>query len=133
MQTLITPSYAALLALLFMILSYRTIALRRKLRVAIGDGRRPELQRAMRVHANFAEYVPLALLLIYFFEQQTGSGLWTHVFCVALLAGRVLHAYGVSQPSENFRFRVGGMFLTLSVIMVSSLALVVTHLLRAAI
>ncbi|MEN9842262.1 MAG: hypothetical protein RLZZ612_91 [Pseudomonadota bacterium] len=33
-------------------------------RVAVGDGGHPELLRAMRVHANFAEYVPLSLGLI---------------------------------------------------------------------
>ena len=38
MQTLITPLYSALLALLYLLLSYRTVRLRRKLRVAIGDG-----------------------------------------------------------------------------------------------
>jgi uncharacterized membrane protein YecN with MAPEG domain len=130
MQTLITPLYAALLALLFLLLSYRTIRLRRRLRVAIGDGHKPELQRAMRVHANFAEYVPLALLLIYFSEIQTASSLWTHVFCVALLAGRSLHAYGVSRAQEDFRFRVAGMFLTLSVIAVVSATLIAGQLLR---
>jgi uncharacterized membrane protein YecN with MAPEG domain len=130
MQTLITPFYAALLALLFLVLSYRTIRLRRRLRVAIGDGHKPELQRAMRVHANFAEYVPLALLLIYFFEQQTGLALWTHILCVALLVGRALHAYGVSQAHEDFRFRVGGMFLTLSVIAAVSVTLIAGQLLR---
>lgn len=129
---MITPLYAALLALLFLLLSYRTVRLRRKLRVAIGDGHKPELQRAMRVHANFAEYVPLALLLIYFFEQQTGSALWSHIFCAALFAGRALHAYGVSHAQEDFRFRVGGMFLTFSVIAGASLALVITPLLQAA-
>lgn len=123
MQTLITPFYAALLALLFLLLSYRTVRLRRKLRVAIGDGHKPELQRAMRVHANFAEYVPFALLLIYFFEVQTASSFWTHVLCVSLLAGRTVHAYGVSQMREDFRFRVTGMFLTLTVIASASLAL----------
>ena len=56
--------YAALLALLFVALSWRTIGLRRRYCVAVGDGGQPELLRAMRVHANFAEYVPLALLLI---------------------------------------------------------------------
>ena len=60
-----TPLYAALLGLIFVALSIRTIRLRRRYGVGVGDGNNTELQRAARVHANFAEYVPLALLLIY--------------------------------------------------------------------
>jgi len=70
----VTPLYAALLGLMFIALSIRTIRLRRRYRVAIGDGRKALLQRAMRVNANFAEYVPLALLLIYFVELHDGRG-----------------------------------------------------------
>ncbi len=66
---LVTPIYAAVLALVFVGLSVRTIRLRRRARIAVGDGGDPRLARAMRVHTNFAEYVPLALLLIYFAES----------------------------------------------------------------
>ncbi len=51
----VTPLYAALLALFFVALSIRTIRLRRRYRVAIGDGRNTLLQRAMRVNANFSD------------------------------------------------------------------------------
>ncbi len=62
----ILPVYAALLALLFVLLSIRTIRTRHSRKVALGHGDDPAMLRAMRVHANFAEYVPLALLLISF-------------------------------------------------------------------
>jgi uncharacterized membrane protein YecN with MAPEG domain len=39
-----------------------------------------------------------------------------HLLGLALLTGRVSHAYGVSQPRETFTFRVFGMAATLSVI-----------------
>ena len=54
----IIPFYAAILALLYVCLSARTIGFRRKSRVSIGDGGDQELLRAIRMHANFAEYVP---------------------------------------------------------------------------
>lgn len=60
--------YAALLALLFVALSIRTLLMRRRLGIAIGDAGNESMLRAMRVHSNFAEYVPLSLLLIYFVE-----------------------------------------------------------------
>lgn len=119
----VTPLYAALLALVFIALSIRTIGLRRRHRVGIGDGNNKELQRAARVHANFAEYVPLALLLIYFVETGGAAALRIHILCLALLCGRLLHAWGVSQPRENYRYRTAGMILTFSVIISACLFL----------
>jgi hypothetical protein len=108
--------YAALLAMLFLALSWRTIQLRRRFRVAVGDGGHPELLRAMRVHANFAEYVPLALLLILMVEIG-GSPAWlVHVLGLALVLARVSHAWGVSHTPENFRFRIAGMMTTFGVL-----------------
>ena len=52
----ILPFYAALLGLLFFYLSIRTIGLRRKLKIGVGAKDNEEMLRAMRVHANFAEY-----------------------------------------------------------------------------
>ncbi len=119
----VTPIYAAILGLVFVALSLQTIRLRRRHRVALGDGDQAPLQRAMRVHANFAEYVPLALLLMFFLEQGDGSALRMHVLGIVLLAGRLLHAWGVSQTTENLRYRTIGMVLTFSVIISASLFL----------
>lgn len=124
----ITPLYAALLALIFVALSIRTIRLRRRYRVGVGDGNHAELQRAARVHANFAEYVPLALLLIYFAETGGGSLLLIHSLAIALLCGRLLHAWGVSQVRENYRYRTVGMALTFSVILAACLYLLLERL-----
>lgn len=120
---IITPLYAAILGLVFVALSLQTIRLRRRHRVALGDGNQAPLRRAMRVHANFAEYVPLALLLMFFVERGGGSALRIHALGIALLAGRLLHAWGVSQVRENFRYRTIGMVLTFSVIISASLFL----------
>lgn len=122
----VTPIYAALLALMFVFLSALTIRLRRKFRVAVGHGEHPALLRAARVHGNFAEYVPISLLLIYFVEVHTDARAWAHALCWILIAGRVLHAYGVSRINENFRFRIAGMLLTFFVIVAAA-----SRLLRA--
>ena len=122
-----TPLYAAIIGLVFVVLSVRTLLLRRRLGIAIGTGEDPELTRAMRVHSNFAEYVPLALILFYFLEVETDAGLWIHVLCVSLIVGRLLHAYGVSQVEENYRFRMAGMILTLGSIISASTRLIVSY------
>ena len=81
--------------------------------------------RAMLAHANFAEYVPLALLLIYLVEVAPASAVLVHAL------GRALHAWGVSRSPEDFRFRVAGMSLTLASLLVASLYLLLVHALTA--
>ncbi len=124
---LTTGLYAALLGLLFVALSVRTLRLRRSLRIAVGDAGNAEMLRAMRVHANFAEYIPLALFLIYLSETQGANRILVHALCLALLIGRLSHSYGVSQSNENYRFRVAGMALTFTPIIVASAYLLVAY------
>ncbi len=126
----ITPAYAALLALLFVFLSLRTIRYRRRFSVAIGSGEHALLARASRAHGNFAEYVPLALLLIFFIETGAAMPLLVHALCLLLLAGRLIHAYGISQEKENLRFRVTGMVMTFSTIVIAATALVAITIMR---
>lgn len=116
----VLPIYAALLAVLFVYLSVRTIRARRSLRIGLGHAESPVMLRAMRVHANFAEYVPFALLLIFLVESSGASPAVVHALGVALLVARLSHAYGVSQQKENFRFRVFGMATTFTVLLVSA-------------
>jgi hypothetical protein len=119
----ITPYYAAVLALLFIILSVRTIKSRREHKVAIGDGGEKSILRASRVHANFSEYVPLTLLLIAMLEIQSYSDWVIHGLCIALLAARIAHAYGVSQTNENFKFRIFGTATTINIIAICAFLL----------
>jgi uncharacterized membrane protein YecN with MAPEG domain len=111
---LITPLYAAFLGILFTALSVRTLRLRRKLRIRLGDDGHPEMLRAIRVHANFAEYVPLCLGLIFLAEVQSAPGLLIHTLGSALIVARLIHAYGVSQAEEKIKWRVIGISVTLT-------------------
>ena len=118
----ITALYAALLAVLFIVLSVRTLSYRRSRKVEIGDGGDRELLRRIRVHSNFAEYVPIALILIGFAESL---GLWApavHGLGVLLLAGRAVHAYGLSQTPHILAMRVAGMAATFTAIGVAAAA-----------
>jgi uncharacterized protein len=121
MKTL--PLYAALLALLFVALSVRTLRLRRSLKIGLGDAGNAQMLRAVRVHANFAEYAPLGLLLVYMVEVQGAPSLLVHALGACLVLGRASHAYGVSQTKENYRFRVAGMAMTFTVLVSSALYL----------
>ena len=120
---MIVSMYMAVLGLLFVILSFRVIGARRKARVAIGHGNDPQLERRARVHANFAEYVPLALLLVFALESGGAAAWLLHGLGITLVGARLLHAYGVSQLKENLIFRQIGMVLTFAVIVVAAIAI----------
>ncbi len=123
----VTPLYAALLSLLFLVLSFRTIGMRRQLQIGLGHKGDKQMIRRMRVHANFAEYVPLTLLLILMMELR-GLPDWSlHAAALSLLVGRIVHAYGVSQDKEDLRFRQVGMVLTFLAILGSALALLASY------
>ena len=124
----ITSLYAALLALLFLVLSVRVIHARRQERVSVGDGDNPRLCRIIGVHNNFAQYVPFALLLMTFVELAPAPILLVHVLGLLLLVGRILHAWGLSR--ENFRLRTIGITLTLAAIGLAALYLLWVALVR---
>jgi len=115
--------YAALLALLFVGLSVRTLWLRRRLKISVGDAGNKAMLRAMRVHSNFAEYVPLSLLLIFFVEGTGANPLFVHALGISILVGRVSHAYGESQINENHLFRVFGMAMAFTTMIAAALRL----------
>lgn len=116
----IAALYGALLGLLYILLSARVIRRRRATHVPLGSANSPALERAVRVHANFAEYVPLTLLLLALAELGGTLAWLLHLVGLSLLLGRSAHAYGVSQAEEDYRFRVVGMALTLGAIGVAA-------------
>lgn len=121
---IITPLYAASLTLIFICLSIRTLRQRRLSQVALGNGNDDELLRRARVHANFSEYVPIALIMATFVEMQSAHWFVVNLVCFCLLFGRVLHAFGVSQANENFKYRVIGMALTFTSLAFSSFTII---------
>ncbi|MEM8949207.1 MAG: MAPEG family protein [Pseudomonadota bacterium] len=118
----ITPVYAGLLALIFVLLSLRVISGRRSTGTALGDGDDRLLLRRLRAHGNFAEYAPLAIVLMALIEWQEAPGLLLHAIGACLLVGRLLHAFGVSQEPETYKLRVTGMALTFTALIIGALA-----------
>ncbi len=128
MTPIIVPGYAAIFVFIFVLLAVQVIRLRQKYMVGIGAGGHVDLERASRVHANFAEYVPFAILLLGFMEMQRQSIWLIHILAIALLVGRLVHAYGVSQPDEDINLRSTGMLLTFAVLIVAAIVLLVNAL-----
>lgn len=99
---IITPLYAGLLAILFLILSIRVVK-RRGQGISLGDGGDAILQRRIRSHGNFAEYVPFILLLMAFLELNELHPYALHALGVSLLAARLLHGIALSF-TESWTF-----------------------------
>ena len=118
-----TSIYAVLLALLFLGLSTRAMLGRRRMRVPLGEGTSEDLRRRLRAHANFAEYVPLALILMALLELQGAGGIVLNIIGLLLLAGRIAHAYGISRIPEHLTARRIGVGFTVLSMILSCLAL----------
>jgi len=113
MHSSVVLLYTGLHALLLIALSWNVVRLRQRHEVGIGTGSVHALERAVRVQANFCEYVPLALLLLALIEFGSNVPAWAlHVLGLALLVGRVAHALGLSRSAGASRARVVGTLLT---------------------
>jgi uncharacterized protein len=109
----ITPTVAAVLTLVYIRLAFNVIGLRRSNRVSLGTGGVDALERAIRAHGNFAEYVPLGLILMLTLEWNKAPMLLVAALGALLVAGRLIHAKGI-QETGTFKNRVLGMKLTVS-------------------
>ena len=126
MKLTVLPVYAGIFGLLFIFLSASCIRERYRSRIAIGDGGDDRLRRRMRVHANFAEYVPFTLLILAAVELN-GAPVWLlNLLCLVLLVGRLLHAYAVSQDNEPLPLRTAGMTATFGVLATASILAIAT-------
>jgi uncharacterized membrane protein YecN with MAPEG domain len=117
MSVQITAIYASLLAVLYIVLSYRVAQRRMRFQVGLGTGQNAELERAIRIHGNFAEYIPLALLLLAFFESGGGAAWTVHLAGAGLLIGRMMHTVGLTQTSGRSVGRFTGMIATWLIIL----------------
>ena len=72
----ITLTIAGAAAILHVWLSLRVSRLRRPLKIGVGDGGNEVLLRRMRAHGNFAENMPIFLILLGLLELATGGDLW---------------------------------------------------------
>jgi uncharacterized membrane protein YecN with MAPEG domain len=125
---LVTLLIAGLHGLLLLALLWPIVATRRGRRIGLGDGGDPALLRRIRVHANFVEYVPFALLLLALLEVTGLDRVWIATLGGVLLVARVLHAIGLSRSAGVSFGRFWGTLLTWCMILASSLIAIVRAL-----
>ncbi len=128
MDLFITPLYASVFAIVYVLLSLHVIHLRGTHHVALGDGGHPPLTRAIAAHANFSQYVPLFLVLLLLMELGEFSHHLLLLIGFLMLFGRVLHAYSVlvyesahAGQGDALRLRKTGMVATFAALTIAAL------------
>ena len=114
----ITGLYAALCAILVLIFAVRVILLRWSTKSGIGDGGDRRLARAIRIHGNAIEYVPIALILMLVAELSGASASLLHGCGIALVAARISHALGFARTAGVSIGRSLGVTATFAAILV---------------
>ncbi len=125
-QLTITGLYASILALLLISLAINIIKLRFKFQIGLGDGGEKPLIKAIRIHGNFTEYMPLALILLAIYEINGGDELYLHILGITLVAGRVFHMMGLTQSMGTSLPRQIGMLSTFAVLFTLAVVNMVT-------
>lgn len=113
----ITGFYAALLAFLIVVLALRVVRLRAKYKVGFLDGGHAELTKAIRIHGNATETVPMTLLLMACAEIAGLTPIALHTAGILFLGARIYHAMGLNKSSGRSNGRTFGMLLTIAVIL----------------
>ena len=112
----ITLTIAGAAAILHIWLSSRVVRLRRSLNIGIGDGGNETLLRRIRAHANYAENMPIFLILIGLIELAGGDRRILWAAGIAFILARIAHAFGMDGPSP-LRLRMIGMMVSTAVIL----------------
>ena len=104
----ITLTIAGAAALLHVWLASRVSRLRRQFKVSVGDGGNEALLRRIRAHANYGENMPIFVILLGLLELAGGDRRILWGLGIAFVLSRILHAFGMDQPSPS-RLRLIGM------------------------
>ena len=117
----ITLLVASLHVLFYLLLSMRVMLHRKAHRIGVGTGGDEVMTRRVRVHANFAEYVPLALLMLALLELAGTAAAVVWTCGLVLLLARLAHAIGLGGSAGYSAGRFGGTLLTFAVLLAMAL------------
>lgn len=102
-----TLCLAAAAAIINFWLGQRVGQLRHRLKVSVGTGGHEAIERRMRAQLNFAENVPLVLILIGLVEMSGKGGAWLAPVGALFMLGRVLHGLGMDGGRLEWGRAVG--------------------------
>jgi uncharacterized membrane protein YecN with MAPEG domain len=119
----IVPLYLGALVLIYVWLTMRMLLLARRSRTA-STNLASEVQRAMRAHGNFADYVPLTVLMLLVLELNHAASWLLHTLAGGLLLARFLHAWQPTRVGPQRWLRLSSVVLTYATLLGGALALI---------
>jgi uncharacterized membrane protein YecN with MAPEG domain len=120
-----TAIYAGILALISIVLAHGAGQTRARLGIPLGDGGNGELIGAIRRHANFAEFVPLIVVMMAMIEVNGAKKWWLHALGIAIVVARIIHPIGISHSQMSSPFRMIGSMLTAAVTVACAVMLLI--------
>ena len=126
---LLSALYAGLNALILVWLTVAVIRRRGALKLSLGDGGNREMERVIRGHANAAETMPIALILLLLAEMTGAPAVAIHAAGLTLTLGRLVHGLHFAAGGPG-AFRIVGMAATLLAIGLLALGLAAHSLAR---
>ncbi len=114
---IVTSVFASVLTAIYVKLAFNVISYREKNKVSLGSGGFSDLEKAIRAHGNFSEYVPIALILMGCLELNGAPWWLVAIFGLTLVAGRIFHAIGIMEEPPKFDNRIRGMKFTFNTLM----------------
>lgn len=126
----ISAVYMAISGLFLVLLSLDVIRGRWKYQESyedggLGDRKEDPLSRRIRVHANAAEYFPVALLLLVAVENIVAINWVVHTLGILLIVSRFTHAVGLRGMAGESLPRILGTAGTLTMISVAAILVLV--------
>lgn len=120
-----TAFATALLGLLFIALAGYVSRLRLQNSISLGDGGNKDLSRAVRAHANLAEFAPIFLLLVLALELRGAGGWLLGVLVVSFVIARIAHGLGLLARATS-KARQFGAAVSYAGVAIASLWLLLT-------
>ena len=110
----VTSLTAAACSGLLLWLTLNVVRLRRRGGVVLGDNGDRILTKAIRAHGNAVEQMPVALIVLGLAEANGAPGVLLAPLAVLFLAGRTMHALYFARHGTHWKFRVWGMWTTVT-------------------
>lgn len=117
----VTGLYTGILGIVFLLCAINVIKMRFKSEVGLGDGGDESLIKAIRIHGNFAEYIPIIILLMAFYEINGGNIALLHIIGIVLTLGRIMHAIGITKSIGTTIYRQFGVLSTFIILIILSI------------
>lgn len=116
-----TGIWISLFIFLYIFLAYRVIMLRRGSQIGLGTGENKDLLKAVRIHGNYSEYIPLLILAISILEMRGLRTPFIHLMFAAGFLGRLMILQGISK-SVGFSYgRFIGNAMTFVVLLIAGI------------